>query len=248
VVIDAAASLGTIADDGRGFGTGFSGAVVYSMHVTKSFSTAEGGLIYSANTALMRTLRSMSNFGFGESRNATRMGLNGKISEVSALLANLRLENFETLMDRRSQLVDLYRQSLPQLTFQPRRLARQSHQFTSTLLPAQLAPCRKFIQAEIAKRGVDSANYFSPHVAEQDYFRPHADLAALPVTNNVASRALTLPLYDAMTNDEVSEVVTAVRSALDAARAHLRFEAQLSEQSALRSNAPAPTRYRPGTA
>ncbi len=31
VIVDAAASLGTVSEDGRGFGTGFSGAVVYSM-------------------------------------------------------------------------------------------------------------------------------------------------------------------------------------------------------------------------
>jgi len=214
VVIDAAASLGTIADDGSGFGTGFSGAVIYSMHVTKSFSTAEGGLIYSADTGLVRTLRSMSNFGFGESRNATRMGLNGKMSEVSALLANLRLENFGTLMARRSHLVDLYRESLPELSFQPRKAHRQAHQFTSALLPREMAPHRGGIQLEMRRLGVDSANYFSPHVAEQDYFREHAQHTALPVTDDIASRILTLPLYDTMTEDEVREVVAAVKAAL----------------------------------
>ena len=214
VVVDAAASLGTIDDHGRGFGTGFSGPVIYSMHVTKSFSTAEGGLIYSADTELVRTLHSMSNFGFSESRNATRMGLNGKMSEVSALLANLRLENFDTQMARRSQLVDFYRELLPELSFQPRKAHRQAHQFTSALLPREMAPHRGKIQAEMRRLGVDSANYFSPHVAEQDYFRQYADLAALPVTSDIASRILTLPLYDSMTEDEVREVVAAVRTSL----------------------------------
>ena len=216
VVVDAAASLGTIAENGQGFGTGFSGPVVYSMHVTKSFATAEGGLIYSADCALIQTLRSMSNFGFSEARNATRIGLNGKMSEVSALLANLRLESLDALMERRSHLVALYREALPELSFQPVSAHRQAHQFTSTLLPAEMAAHRKAIQAEMRARGVDSANYFSPHVAEQPYFRRQADLKSLPVTNDIASRVLTLPLYDTMTDREVDEVVSAVKAALAA--------------------------------
>ena len=80
VVIDAArASLGTLNDDGNASGTGSRHAVVYSMHVTKSFATSEGGLIYSSDKELIRTLWAMGNFGFGEPRTATMPGLNSKL-------------------------------------------------------------------------------------------------------------------------------------------------------------------------
>ena len=214
VVIDAAASLGTISANGCGFGTGFSGAVIYSMHVTKSFATSEGGLVYSADAELIQTLRTMSNFGFGEPRNATMMGLNGKMTEVSALLASLRLESFDEVMQRRSELVGLYREALPELSFQPAKARRQAHQFTSTLLPKELAPSRSAVQAELSRSGIGSACYFSPHVAEQDYFRDPLSQGRLPVTDEIASRALTLPLFDAMTDAQVHEVSAAVREAL----------------------------------
>jgi len=214
VVIDAAASLGTVSEDGRGFGTGFSGSVVYSMHVTKAFSTAEGGLVYSADPELIRTLRSMSNFGFGEEHNLNLMGLNGKMSEVVALLANLRLEDIDGVTDRRSSIIDLYRKGLHRFSFQPRKSHSQAHQFTSTLLPKDMAPFREMIREEMRRRGVASATYFSPHVAELGYFRDEGALASMPVTRDIASRVLTLPLYDTMTDDEVREVISAVNAAL----------------------------------
>jgi dTDP-4-amino-4,6-dideoxygalactose transaminase len=65
-VVDGAASLGTFDSHGRGFGSGFAGSVVYSMHATKSFAVGEAGLIYSADTDLIARLRIMSSFGFGE--------------------------------------------------------------------------------------------------------------------------------------------------------------------------------------
>lgn len=52
VVIDAAASLGTLNDDGTASGAGSRRAVVYSMHVTKTFATSEGGLIYAPKRSL----------------------------------------------------------------------------------------------------------------------------------------------------------------------------------------------------
>src|SRR5580698_7697088 len=57
VVVDGAASLGTFDAQGRGFGTGFSGSVVYSMHATKSFAVGEAGLIYSADPDRLAKLR-----------------------------------------------------------------------------------------------------------------------------------------------------------------------------------------------
>jgi len=215
VVVDAAASLGTVSADGRGFATGFAGAVVFSMHVTKAFATGEGGLIYSARPELIPTLRCMSNYGFSQPRNAATIGLNGKMSEVAALLATLRLEDFDAVMQRRSHILELYRSALPELSFQPVTAHRQAHQFTPTLLPREFASSRLAIQAEMRRRGVDSATYFSPHVAEQDYFRAHADLGSLPIANDIASRALTLPLFDSMTDDEVQQVVSAVKAGLE---------------------------------
>jgi dTDP-4-amino-4,6-dideoxygalactose transaminase len=162
----------------------------------------------------------MSNFGFGKPRNATLIGLNGKMSEIAALLATLRLESFDAVMARRTRLMELYRQALPELHFQPPKTYRQAHQFTPTLLPHGMAPYRPMIQAEMRRMGVESASYFSPHVAEQDYFRDRVDLASLPVTKDVASRALTLPLFDTLTNQEVQEVAAAVKTALALADAN----------------------------
>ncbi len=56
VVIDAAASLGTVDMAGRGFATGSRFAVVFSMHATKAFATAEGGLVYSADAQRIAAL------------------------------------------------------------------------------------------------------------------------------------------------------------------------------------------------
>ncbi len=74
VVVDAAGSLGSLDERGRGFGTGFAWPIVFSLHATKAFSVGEGGVIYSADSERIRRLRSMGCFGFEESRRSPTWG------------------------------------------------------------------------------------------------------------------------------------------------------------------------------
>jgi dTDP-4-amino-4,6-dideoxygalactose transaminase len=206
VVVDAAASLGTLSGPKRGFGTGFSGWVVFSMHATKAFSTGEAGIVYSGNEAYVAELRQMCNFGFGAPRTATMAGLNGKLSEVGALLCQLRLEGYEAGMVHRDGIVQLYRDLIPDLTFQPMRESRQAHQFAAGLLPEDVTASRSELSAALREAGIGSASYFSPHLAQQSYFAEHSVWGDLSVTDEVAGRVISLPMFDSITSAEVEEV------------------------------------------
>ena len=212
VVIDAAASLGTLDDDGRASGAVSRHAVVFSMHVTKTFATSEGGLIYSADKELVRTLRTMGNFGFGESRTATMPGLNSKLSEIAALLALQKLSRFDDVATHRAILADVYRAELAELTFQEMHGRRHSYQFMPVLLPEGVK--RTNVMAGLAAHGVGAGHYFSPHLAQQPYFQKYGIKCDLRVTDHIAGRVLSLPMSDVMTPAEVSLVCAALRDCL----------------------------------
>jgi dTDP-4-amino-4,6-dideoxygalactose transaminase len=213
VVVDAAASLGTRDAQGRGFGTGFMGSIVYSMHTTKAFSTSEGGLIYSGDEERIKTLRLMSNYGFGEPRVATMPGLNGKLSETAALICRERLRSFADTVAHRSHVMERYRMALPELVFQPAPSGQQSHQFGVALLPPGWSELRGRFLEVLAKQGIGHATYFSPHLAQHSFFQKHALFGALPVTDSVASRVICLPMNDTMTEAEIDTVIEGVKRA-----------------------------------
>ena len=85
--------------------------------------------------------------------------------------------------------------------------------FQSILLPRAVAPFRAEIIAELASHGVGAGTYFSPHLAEQPYFERHGVAAALPVTRDIASRVVSLPLLPEMSLADVSRVASALRLA-----------------------------------
>jgi dTDP-4-amino-4,6-dideoxygalactose transaminase len=212
VVIDAAASLGTLNDDGTASGAGSRHAVVYSMHVTKTFATSEGGLIYSTDKDLVRTLRTMGNFGFGEPRMATMPGLNSKLSEIGALLASQKLSGFDAAVEHRAMLARVYRTELSGWTFQEMHGRRHAYQFMPVLLPEGVK--RADIMTGLAAHGVGAGHYFSPHLAEQPYFQKHSINFGLQITDRVAARIISLPMSDVMTPTEVLVVCAALRDCL----------------------------------
>lgn len=215
VVVDAAASLGSVDADGNGFGAGSAVSVVYSMHVTKTFSTSEGGLIYSADPERIRRLRLMSNFGFSQPRSAGMPGLNAKLSEMGAVMALAKLDGFEGVVARRRQLYDRYVAALPDIAFQTHTGRSVVSQFVPLLLPERAGRDRADVIARLAERGVAAASYFSPHVAEQPYFQDNCVIAPLPETRDVSARILSLPVYDTMTDAEVDYVAGALAASIE---------------------------------
>ena len=206
VVIDAAASLGTLANDRRAFGTGFAHPVVFSMHATKAFAVGEAGLVYCANPDVIDAIRAMGNFGFGQPRSATMPGINSKLPEIMALIALAKLREFDILAAYRSEIAELYRTELPGWTFQHMRGLRHAQQFMPVLLPQPLAARRQNIIAALADRGIGAATYFSPHLAQQPYFQQTCLADDLPNTNNIAARILSLPISDFITPEQVATV------------------------------------------
>ncbi|HVJ02137.1 MAG TPA: DegT/DnrJ/EryC1/StrS family aminotransferase [Sphingomonas sp.] len=218
VVVDAASSLGTLDAAGRGFATGARFATVFSMHATKPFATGEGGLIYSADPEAIEAMRRMSNYGFAGSRSAVGPGLNAKLSEVAGLLALAKLEEIEKVAEHRAALNALYREYLGgRFTLQKVHATRLNAQFLPLLLPRELAGARDAISAALAARGIGSGRYFSPHLAEQPWFRKTCLFGPTPVADDIGARMLSLPVTDRMTAEDVEIVCDALASACTAA-------------------------------
>lgn len=206
IVVDAAASLGSKEYGGSAFGAGFRHALVYSMHATKTFATAEAGLIHSGDPERLARLRAMGNFGFGRPREATMPGLNSKLSEFGALLCLSKLETFEAIVARREAMAAAYVAALgPDFVLQKRRGGRLAYQFMPALLPEKRTRSREHILDAMGQEGIGCAHYFSPHLAEQAHFRD-CPSGPLEVTARVAARVISLPMSDTITLEQVEEV------------------------------------------
>lgn len=233
IVIDAAASLGTLDAVGRGFGAGAPFTLVYSMHATKTFSVGEGGLIYSGDADRIDQLRAMVNFGFESGRHATLPGINGKMPEVLALMARCKLTEIDAICDARAALDREYRGALPGWSFQRQTVRRQATQFMPVLLPPELAGRRGEVIAALAGDGVGAGQYFSPHLGEQALFRETALIEPTPVADALSARILSLPITDAMKRGDARIVAGRLTRAVARMSADVSVEKVLSPINAV---------------
>ena len=223
VVIDAAASLGTIDAVGQGFGAGAPFAVVFSLHATKTFAVAEGGLIHCGDPAMIDELRRMANFGFSGSRAAVMPGLNAKMPEIVAAMARLKLTEIGHVVTSRAEVEAAYSEALISATLQAVEGERRATQFMPALLPAHVD--RDRVIATLAADGIGCGAYFSPHLGQQPWFRDHALAGPTPVADDVAARVISLPITDAMTAADARFIAGRVDAAIRAHKAPARAKA-----------------------
>ncbi|WP_248927671.1 DegT/DnrJ/EryC1/StrS family aminotransferase [Paenibacillus hamazuiensis] len=216
VVIDAAASFGTVTpEEAAQFGKGFTGAVVFSFHATKTFGIGEGGLVYSADRDLIQRIRQAGNFGFSSARESVMPGLNSKISEYTAAIALATFDQFQTSIDKRKAIIDSYRRELARTGLLEQGWSVQKIQgnvplqFFSILSPSSLD--NREVVHRLAAHSIEARTYFSPACHQQKHFKryPHSNLR---VTEHVAKHIVSLPLWEEMNETTVQTIVGALAS------------------------------------
>lgn len=210
VVVDAAASFGA-RDGGNQFGKDFPGAVVFSFHATKSFGIGEGGLVYSGVTSEIASMRRASNFGFSEDRVCMAVGLNAKLSEYAAAIGLATLDVFPDKIRERQRVHDLYLSLMRESGLLENGWKAQQvrgvvpFQFMTFLCPPGRS--RQEYMEGLGRAHIETRTYFSPPCHNQKQFM-QAPVTSLTVTEQVAARVISLPLWEGMTEKEISAVVT----------------------------------------
>ncbi|MEG3085098.1 DegT/DnrJ/EryC1/StrS family aminotransferase [Sphingomonas sp. PB2P12] len=221
VVIDAASSLGTLDATGAGFGAQAPFAIVHSLHATKTFAVGEGGLIHSGDTRLIDTLRAMGNFGFESGRSATLPGINAKMPEILAIAARAKLEEIDAVAVHRATIEATYRETLSAFQMQKVCGMRRAMQFMPVLLPEHLAPHRDAVAARMARDGIGTGCYFSPHLGEQPWFQATSLIEPTPIADRVGARMMSLPITDAMSVEDACRAADAFVEACAAVAAQV---------------------------
>ena len=207
VVYDAAHAFGSARNGVRVGANG--NAEVFSLSVTKVLVSVEGGLVTSRDGALIERIRHMRNYGIESNYNAWYPGLNGKMSEFHAIVGLANLAHMEERMEKRQWLARAYTDLIHTRTnFQvmstPPNVRHTFKDFT-VLVPDRLVARRDQVIARLKELGVETRAYFYPSVHEQQLFKRFMD-RALPRTESLARRVLTLPFFTRMEQTDMEHV------------------------------------------
>lgn len=215
VIEDAACALGASLH-GRQAGTcGDIGC--FSFHPRKALTTGEGGLLTTRDDTLAKKLRALRNHGLDPASSTPDFilpGHNYRLTEFQAAFGAAQLAKFPRILSARKAGAAQYDSLLASTPLTaPARMTGGEHTFQSyvTLLPEEAAPRRADIIRTARERGVE-VQVGTIHMPLTTYYRQRYGYKPgdFPVTDDMAARSLTLPLFEGITSAEQQQVVDTV--------------------------------------
>ncbi|PWN08047.1 aminotransferase DegT [Rhodohalobacter mucosus] len=212
--------LKVIYDAAHCFGTTFKGTSIFargdlsvtSFHATKIFQTVEGGAIFTNNPEMAARIELMRNFGHDGFGKFSGVGINGKNSEMHAAMGLCNLRYIDEVMEIRRNQCSYYSHVLdPVQDVGFQKIFRDSYvipAYYPILFENEMQLLK--VQNTLESAGISPRRYFYPSLNTLDYVSD----APAPVSEDIASRILCLPLYHTLTKENQDLIVAIIEKTL----------------------------------
>lgn len=187
----------------------------FSLHATKPFHAAEGGIVTARNAADKARIDRLANHGLNGEASVDEAGTNAKMSELGAALGLAMLDDIAARTAARAAIAERYRErlgALPGLILPP--LPPAAHQtnysfFVIRIDAETFGISAEAVRDELAALGIFTRRYFHPPLHHMPAFAS-ATMPVLPVTERVTEQVLALPMYSSLSSGEVDRVCDAL--------------------------------------
>ncbi len=215
-------------DAAQGFGGSINGKMACSFGdiSTTSFFPAkplgcygDGGAVFTDNDEWAEYLRSICVHGksANDKYNNIRIGMNSRLDTLQAAILMPKLKAFADYeLDDVNKAADMYMKALKDagltLPLVPEGFRSSWAQFT-TQLPADVV--RADLQAALKTKGIPTMVYYPKPMHLQGAFEgTYSAEADCPVTERLCATVLSLPMHPYLTQEDVNEVVSAIKECL----------------------------------
>lgn len=206
---------------------------VYSFYVTKPVATGEGGMVVTANPDYAERIRCMRLHGISRDifkRSASPLpswyyeviapGFKYNMSDLAAAIGIHQLHKAPRFHQRRSEIAEQYHAGLADLPLQRPQLQYPDnvhawHLYVIQLQLETLTINRDTFIERMTAAGIGTSVHFIPlHCHPYWRDRYQFNVEDFPMAWAVYQRAVSLPIYPSMTDEEVARVITTVRQIL----------------------------------
>ncbi len=226
ILEDAAHAFPARLNDGRTIGGGSGDAVAFSFYATKNLATGEGGMLTTEDTKLAERLRRMRLHGikgqtYGRKRwvyDVTERGFKYNMSDMNAALGRVQLARSEETLERRRSIHERYNAAFADLenAAKIRRNPATGHESSHHLYTLEISRgcgiTRDRFVEEMYARNIAVSLHFIPLYRLSRYRSTYKlRVRDFPNCEAVYKNIVSLPLYSAMSDDDVADVIYAVR-------------------------------------
>jgi perosamine synthetase len=207
--------LGTIGD-----------AAALSFCQNKIFSTGEGGAVVTDDEEIAHRVKLYRSHGrttddyfdSASSGQYATLGTNIRMSDITAALGCSQLDRVEELISGRRRVAEQYDNGFTDIDGVIPHRPPEGGTHVYQLYTVELAPDidRGHVIETLADHDISSKVYWDPPAHQTAHYRERDSIPKLPVTDDIASRVLSLPMHPNLSEKEIDRVVTGVEAAIEA--------------------------------
>jgi len=202
----------------------------FSFHPVKPITTGEGGMVTTDDPDIARRIREFRNHGItttvvDRERSNTwwyemaSLGYNYRLTDLQSALGLSQLARLPQFMHARRQIASRYTDAfadLPQLELPVVRDDRTSgwHLYVIRVRPDRLTCGRTEVFAALRAENIGVAVHYIPVPWHPYYASLGFQKGAWPETESSYERMVSLPIFPAMTDADIQDVVDAVRKVI----------------------------------
>ena len=228
VIEDAAHSFPSPTDMGYAGTIGDAG--VFSFYVTKTITTAEGGMVCTRDPELARRMTVMRMHGMDRTTwdrytsprasweyDIIAPGYKFNLPDVLAAIGVCQLDRAWLFYEQRKAIVDMYNKAFESLDFielPPDGPGNSWHLYLMRIVPEKLKITREQFAKKMQEAGLGISVHFIP-IFHFTYWRElYPDFTAqnYPNAENQYNRTISIPLYPDMTKEDAELVIETVKS------------------------------------
>lgn len=208
-----------IEDCAQSFGSRYQGRMTGSMGVAGAFSFfpsknlgcfGDGGMITTDDDEIAAQIRIYRNHGSSQQYHHDVIGYNSRLDELQAVILRIKLKHIDSYNQNRLRVAQGYNRLLAKADLlTPAIPGDRDHVFHQYTV---LSERRDQIREALLAQQIACAVYYPVPLHQQKAFAD-TNPAALPVTESVARRCLSFPIFPEMTEDQVETVAAAVINA-----------------------------------
>ena len=175
----------------------------------------DGGALFTESAERAALFRSLRTHGEGTTRyEVLRTGMNGRLDTLQAAVLLAKLTVFREELATRERIARAYDAALAGAVVTPARVPDSSSAWAIYAILLPDAASRTHVQTTLSAAGVPTAIYYPRPLHLQPAYRDHHDGTALPVSEDLATRILALPIHPDLSDAAVQRVCATLRAAL----------------------------------
>jgi dTDP-4-amino-4,6-dideoxygalactose transaminase len=186
----------------------------FSFYFSKNLGAyGEGGMVTTNDPALAHRVRMMRDHGSEKRYYHETLGMNGRLDELQAAVLRVKLPHLDTWNENRRRIVSFYNQALSREgVLTPLEAPGNCHVYHLYVIRTDN---REGLRARLNEQNIGTGIHYPVPIHLQKAFAEF-DFAqgSLPITEQVVSQILSLPIYPELTQNQAERVVEEVIQAL----------------------------------